>query len=96
MTINNIVTTAVPTITQQSVIYPGVGIAGGGGGMGSITFAPNSGISVTGSLFEIDARLKKIEERLLILKPDPERLAKYEALKSAYDHYLLMEKLCAE
>jgi len=36
----------------------------------------------------------KMEERLAILVPDPEKLEKFEALRKAYDHYKLMEKLC--
>lgn len=39
--------------------------------------------------------LEKIEDRLAILPdPDPEKLKKFAALKKAYDHYKLMEKLC--
>lgn len=40
--------------------------------------------------------LETIAERMLILTPDPEKLEKYEALKRAYDHYKLMERLCNE
>lgn len=35
----------------------------------------------------------KIEDRLAILQPDPAKLEKYEALRKAYEHYKLMEKL---
>jgi hypothetical protein len=35
-----------------------------------------------------------MEERLAILVPDSEKLEKFEALKTAYDHYKLMESLC--
>jgi hypothetical protein len=38
--------------------------------------------------------LETIEARLSILQPDPAKLEKFEALKKAYDHYKLMEKLC--
>lgn len=38
----------------------------------------------------------KMEERLSILVPDPSKLEKFEALKKAYEHYKLMEKLCQE
>ena len=38
--------------------------------------------------------LETIEKRLLILVPNLKKLAKYEALQKAYDHYLLLEKLC--
>lgn len=37
--------------------------------------------------------LEKIESRLAILQPIPEKLEKYEALKKAYDNYKLIEKL---
>jgi hypothetical protein len=37
-----------------------------------------------------------MEKRLAILVPDPAKLEKYEALKKAYDHYILMEKLIGE
>jgi hypothetical protein len=41
--------------------------------------------------------LEKIEDRLAILaEPDPVKLEKYAALKKAYDHYKLMEKLIGE
>ncbi len=38
----------------------------------------------------------KIEDRLAILQPDPKKLEKYEALRKAYEHYKLMEKLIGE
>lgn len=38
----------------------------------------------------------KIEDRLAILQPDPTKLEKYEALRKAYDHYKLLEKLIHE
>jgi hypothetical protein len=41
--------------------------------------------------------LESIEDRLAILaEPDPERLEKFGALKKAYEHYKLMEKLIGE
>ena len=40
--------------------------------------------------------LETIEDRLAILTPDPAKLEKYEALKKAYDHYKLMEKLIGD
>ena len=40
--------------------------------------------------------LEAIQDRLAILQPDPKKLEKYEALKKAYDHYKLMEKLLKE
>lgn len=40
--------------------------------------------------------MTKMEERLAILVPDPAKMKKFEALKKAYDHYKLMEKLCQD
>ena len=40
--------------------------------------------------------ISQIENRLAILVPDPDKLEKYEALKKAYDHYKLLEKLVTE
>lgn len=37
--------------------------------------------------------MEKVEERLLILQPDPELLEKYEALRNAYEYYKTMEAL---
>ena len=40
---------------------------------------------------------EKIEDRLaIVLDPDPKKLEKFKALKKAYDHYKLMEKLIGE
>jgi hypothetical protein len=38
--------------------------------------------------------MSKMEERMAILVPDPEKLEKFEALKKAYEHYKTMESLC--
>jgi hypothetical protein len=41
--------------------------------------------------------LEKIEDRLAILPdPDPAKLEKHAALKKAYDHYKILEKLIGE
>ena len=40
--------------------------------------------------------MSKMEERLAILVPDPKKLEQFAALKKAYEHYKLMEKLCQE
>ena len=40
--------------------------------------------------------LETIESRLAILHPDPKKLEKYDALKKAYDHYVMLEKLIGE
>lgn len=38
--------------------------------------------------------LEKIEKRLCILRPDPEKLEHFAALKKAYEHYKTLEALC--
>jgi hypothetical protein len=38
----------------------------------------------------------KMEERLAILVPDPNKLEKFQALKKAYEHYKTLESLCIE
>lgn len=70
------------------------------------TITSNSGLHVTSdAAFDGDIKwkgrslgklLEKIEDRLAILIPDPAKLEKYEALKKAYDHYKLMEKLIGD
>ena len=59
-----------------------------------------SSLSVEGDLIvagvNIADTLTAIQERLLILVPDPKKLEQYEALKLAYNHYLMIEKLCAD
>lgn len=40
--------------------------------------------------------LSKIQERLCILQPNTDQLEKYAALRKAYEHYKLMEKLLTE
>ena len=68
---------------------PSVNITGGG-----IDMAAGTDIKVDGkSLKEF---MNKMEERLAILVPDPKKLEQFAALKKAYEHYKLMEKLCQE
>ena len=38
--------------------------------------------------------LKRMEDRLSILVPDPKKLEKFAALKKAYEHYKTLESLC--
>lgn len=40
--------------------------------------------------------ITKIQERLLILVPDPALLSKYESLQVAYEQYKLLEALCQD
>ena len=44
----------------------------------------------------LEQLFSKIEDRLAILQPNPAKLEKYEALRKAYDHYKLLEKLIHE
>ena len=68
---------------------PSVNITSGG-----IDMAAGTDITVDGkSLKEF---MNKMEERLAILVPDPKKLEQFAALKKAYEHYKLMEKLCQE
>jgi hypothetical protein len=71
------------------------------------TGASQSGLQVKGDAeFEGNVKIKgrdigklfeKVEDRLAILmEPDPEKLKKFAALKKAYDHYKLMEKLIGD
>lgn len=65
-----------------------------------------AGLNVSGdSNFDGDVKIKgrslekllnTIERRLAILEPSPKKLAKFEALQKAYDHYKLLEALCHE
>lgn len=52
------------------------------------------GITIKG--VDISKLFDDIQGRLAILIPDPAKLEKYEALKKAYDHYVLLEKLLNE
>jgi hypothetical protein len=70
------------------------------------TTHPTPSLKVTGDAeFEGDFKwkgrslgkmLESIEDRLAILQPDPAKLEKFAALKKAYDHYKLMEKLIGD
>ena len=72
----------------------------------SVNTTPSPDLTVKGDAeFEGDIKwkgrslgkmLEGIEDRLAILQPDPAKLEKFEALKKAYDHYKLMEKLIGE
>jgi len=62
----------------------------------------NTGIEMAaGTDIKVDGKslkefMNKMEERLAILVPDPKKLEQFAALKKAYEHYKLMEKLCQE
>ena len=61
---------------------------------------PMSDIEVDGDIKVGGKSLKDfmevVSERLNILTPNPELLEKYDALKEAYEHYKILEKLCTD
>lgn len=69
---------------------------------GSVNINDTNGITMKDNLdIKIgDRSLKefmiKMEERLAILVPDPNKLEKFQALKKAYEHYKTLESLCIE
>lgn len=78
-----------------------------GGGIYTTTMSPTVNIDTDGINVKDSGDIKignkslkdfisKMEDRLAILQPAPEKLEKFEALKKAYEHYKLMEKLCQE
>jgi hypothetical protein len=67
----------------------------------SVNITSNGIDMASGTDIKVDGKslkefMTKMEERLAILIPDPSKLEKFEALKKAYEHYKLMEKLCQE
>ena len=40
--------------------------------------------------------METVSDRLSILTPKPELLEKYNALKEAYEHYKILEKICTD
>jgi len=63
--------------------------------------SPSTSMEVKGDLIvngkNIGNILDKIQDRLAIIdEPNPEKLEKFAALKKAYDHYKLLEKLIGE
>ncbi len=82
-------TTGTSGYTFTNVTAPTVNISNTG-----IDMAAGTDIKVDGK--SLKQFMDKMEERLAILVPDPAKLEKFEALKKAYEHYKLMEKLCQE
>lgn len=86
-------------------INTSAGLNGTWGAVGSsIMNSSSAGLHVTSNAqFDGDVKIKgvsiletlnKIEKRLSILRPDPEKLAHFESLKKAYEHYKTLEALC--
>lgn len=101
--LNNYVYASSPSYTY-STINTSAGYNGAWGATGSIINSSNAGLHVTSNAqFDGDVKIKgvsiletleKIEKRLAILRPDPEKLAHFESLKKAYEHYKTLEALC--
>jgi len=104
--------TANVTLTGGGYVSPGYGAVSGavytvgGGGGGTWTTAssitnPAPRVKISDGDIELDGvsiakTMLVIQDRLAILTPKPELLAKYEALKQAYDHYRMLEALCMD
>jgi hypothetical protein len=85
----------ISTAPTSNSVWTTSGWNGSSSSSGKITLdGDDADVIVNGkSLYEF---MTKMEERLAILVPDPEKLERFAALKKAYDHYKLMEKLCHE
>lgn len=81
--------------TTNSTAWPS-SIATNGTGLHVTSNAVFDGdVTIKGS--NIAKTLQKIEDRLAILQdPDPEKLAKFAALKKAYDNYKMLERLIGD
>jgi hypothetical protein len=93
-----------PSNIGQVLVYGGGG--GGGGGAGTYqstggTWAPMHTMTLQTAKNRMDVdelieTVQMLKERLLILSPMLEKHEKYPALKQAYDHYKMIEKMIAE
>jgi len=67
--------------------------------LGPLTYNNNITMSVEADVIigtrSLKTFMEKVEDRLAILQPDPEKLEKFAALKAAYEHYKLLEALCS-
>lgn len=68
----------------------------------TISTSANAPLSVQGKItcsdVEVDGQsvkemMQTINDRLLILKPDPDKIEKYEALKIAYENFKVLEAM---
>ena len=98
---------AIPSMGSFTVSnYPSIGnntltsnyISGAGTAWSS---APSGVLQVDGEEADIKINgkslrvfMEKMEDRMAILVPDPEKLEHFEALKRAYNHYKTLEALC--
>lgn len=88
-------------MSNISAVNGSGGGGGGGGGYGNYwvttsTSTNTSYVPLKSSYDDINTRLEAIEKRLCILQPDFKKHEKFSALESAYNNYLLLEKLCYE
>ena len=92
----------------SNITVSGIGGGGGGLSMANTAWVNSTAakVSASGQLtlagFEPDIMIggksmvtwmQKVEQRLSILEPKPQLLAKYEALQQAYEHYRTLEAL---
>ena len=92
----------------SNITLSGIGAGGGGLSMANTAWVNSTAakVSASGQLtlegFEPDIMIggksmvtwmQKVEQRLSILEPKPQLLAKYEALQQAYEHYRTLEAL---
>jgi hypothetical protein len=83
------------TTPNTSQIFTTVGSNGSSSSSGKLELeGENADVVINGK--SLSKFMAKMEDRLAILMPDVEKLEKFAALKKAYDHYKLMEKLCHE
>ena len=85
---SNYYTTGTGSYTLNNTT-PTVNITGAG-----IDMAAGTDINIDGK--SLKNFMETLEKRLAILIPDPAKLEQFAALKKAYEHYKLMEKLCQE
>jgi hypothetical protein len=71
-----------------------------GGGSGGLIKGGTQDMEIQGNLkvrgIDIADAIVRIEKRLLILRPDPKLLEKYQSLREAYEHYQTLEALCRD
>lgn len=100
-------TTGTITISTTGSWYSGTVLTSSGyngSSWSTIGTASQPSLSVTGKAdFQSDVTIKgisiletleKINERLAILVPDPEKLEQFKALRNAYEAYKTLEALC--
>jgi hypothetical protein len=94
-TINNINSnTQWTTGTSGYTINSGYGVSPSTVNITSTGIDMAAGTDITVDGQSLKEFMKKMEQRLAILVPDPAKLEKFEALKKAYEHYKTMESLC--